>query len=154
MAKRVKVLFLCVGNSCRSQMAEAIARHKAADIIEPSSAGLAPLGEIAPPTLKVLDEAGISAAGQYSKPLRPEELSAADLVINITGRSGAAIFRYPTPPVEDWDVQDPFSLDLKIYREIRDEIDARIQDLAQRLRKHAGAQQATWGSAPDELEGA
>jgi arsenate reductase (thioredoxin) len=154
MAKRVKVLFLCVGNSCRSQMAEAIARHKAADIIEPSSAGLAPLGEVAPATLKVLDEAGISAAGQSSKPVRPEELAAVDLVINITGRPAAAIFRNPAPPVEDWDVQDPFSLDLKIYREIRDEIDARIQDLAQRLRKHAGAQQATWGSVPDELEGA
>ena len=76
MATRVKVLFLCIGNSCRSQMAEAIARHRAEDIIEPSSAGLVPFGEIAPPTLKVLDEAGISASGQYSKPLRPENFEA------------------------------------------------------------------------------
>jgi arsenate reductase len=154
MAKRVKDLFLCIGNSCRSQMAEAIARHKAADIIEPSSAGLAPLSEIAPPTLKVLEEEGISAAGQYSKPLAPEALSAADLVINISGRSGASLFRQPGPPVEDWEVKDPYSSDLEIYRGIRAEIDARVEDLAQRLRKQAGAQQATWGSVPDELEGA
>jgi len=134
MATRVKVLFLCIGNSCRSQMAEAIARHRADDIIKPSSAGLVPFGEIAPPTLKVLDEAGISASGQYSKPLRPEDLSSADLIINMSGRPSASVLRDAVPPAEDWDVGDPFGFDLAIYREIRDEIEARVADLAQRLR--------------------
>jgi arsenate reductase len=143
MATRVKVLFLCIGNSCRSQMAEAIARHRAADIIEPSSAGLVPFGEIAPPTLKVLDEAGIPASGQYSKPLRPEDLSSADLVINMSGRPSASLFRDAAPPVEDWDVGDPFGFDLAIYREIRDEIEARVEDLAQRLREKGDAQKPT-----------
>ena len=139
MATRVRVLFLCIGNSCRSQMAEAIARHRADDIIDPSSAGLVPFGEIAPPTLKVLEEAGISASGQYSKPLRPEELSSADLVINMSGRPSASLFRDAGPPVEDWDVGDPFGFDLAIYREIRDEIEARVEDLAQRLREKVDA---------------
>jgi arsenate reductase (thioredoxin) len=132
---RTKVLFLCVGNACRSQMAEAIANHVAADVIEPASAGLVPFGEITGPTLAVLGEHGFSAEGQYSKPLLPEELSAADLVVNMTGRSGTAIFTGPTPPLEDWDVGDPFGFNLTVYRGIRDQIESRVEDLARRLRE-------------------
>ena len=132
---RTKVLFVCVGNACRSQMAEAIAKHVAPDVIEPSSAGLAAFGEITGATLAVLTEIGISADGQHSKPLLPEELSAADLVVNMTGRSGSAIFTGPTPPVEDWDVGDPFGFDLLVYRGIRDQIEARVENLARRLRE-------------------
>jgi protein-tyrosine-phosphatase len=117
-------------------MAEAIAKHCAPDVIEPSSAGLVAFGEIAGPTLAVLSEHGFSAEGQHSKPLLPEELSAADLVVNMTGRSGSAIFSAPTPPVEDWDVGDPFGFNLTVYREIRDQIEARVEDLARRLREH------------------
>lgn len=135
MVVRAKVLFLCVGNACRSQMAEAIAKHVAADVIEPSSAGLVPFGEITGPTLAALAEHGFSAQGQHSKPLLPEELSAADLVVNMTGRLGAAIFTEPTPPLEDWDVGDPFGFNLGVYRQIRDQIEARVEDLARRLRE-------------------
>src|ERR1700676_4623846 len=103
MVMRKKVLYLCIGNACRSQMAEAIARHKASDVIEPSSAGLVPFGEIPSTTLTVLEENGISAAGQISKPLRSEDMSSADLIVNMTGRSGASIFKEPLPQVEDWD---------------------------------------------------
>ena len=135
MAPQTKVLFLCVGNACRSQMAEAIAKHVAADVIEPSSAGLVAYGQITEPTVAVLSEHGISTEGQSSKSLRPEDLSAAALVINMTGRSGAAIFTEPTPPMEDWDVGDPFGFNLAVYRAIRDQIEARVEDLARRLRE-------------------
>jgi protein-tyrosine-phosphatase len=120
-------------------MAEAIAKQIASDIIEPSSAGLVAFGEITRPTLAVLEEHGISAAGQRSKTLRPEHMSETDLLINMSGRSTAAIFDGPLPPAEDWDVGDPFGLDLAIYRNIRDQIEARVQDLALRLRKRADA---------------
>lgn len=116
-------------------MAEAIAKNVAADVIEPSSAGLVPFGEITGPTLAVLTEHGFSAEGQQSKPLLPEELFAADLVVNMTGRSGAALFTEPTPPLEDWDVGDPFGFNLTVYRQIRDQIEARVEDLARRLRE-------------------
>jgi arsenate reductase (thioredoxin) len=132
---RTKVLFLCVGNACRSQMAEAVAKHVATDVVEPTSAGLVPFGEITGPTLAVLREHGFSADGQFSKPLVPEELHAADLIVNMTGRSGRAIFTEPTPPVEDWDVGDPFGFNLAVYRGIRDEIESRVEDLARRLRE-------------------
>jgi arsenate reductase (thioredoxin) len=134
MPRRSKVLFVCIGNACRSQMAEAIARHAASDVIEASSAGLVPFGQIPATTGIVLDEIGVSTDGQTSKPLRAEDVSAADLVINMTGRPGEAVFDQPVPEYEDWDVGDPYGLDLAVYRAIRDEIEARIEDLALRLR--------------------
>ena len=139
MPTRTKVLFLCFGNACRSQMAEAIARNLAGDVIEATSAGLVPFGEIPATTLTVLAERGFSADGQRSKPLRPEDLSAVDLVINMSGRSGASIFSEPTPPFEDWDVGDPYGSNLTVYRDIRDQIEARVEDLAQRLRDRVDA---------------
>jgi protein-tyrosine-phosphatase len=59
----------------------------------------------------------------------------ADLVINMTGRHGAAIFTEPTPEFEDWDVGDPFGSSLAVYRGIRDQIGWRVEDLARRLRE-------------------
>jgi protein-tyrosine-phosphatase len=134
MRNRWNVLFVCIGNACRSQMAEAIARHNTSDVIEASSAGIVPFGQIPETTRIVLDELGISIDRQTSKPLRTEDLSAADLVINMTGRSGAAVFDEPLPQFEDWDVGDPYGLNLAVYRSIRDEIEARVEDLARRLR--------------------
>ena len=139
MPTRTKVLFLCIGNACRSQMAEAIAKYLAADVIEATSAGLVPFGEIPATTLAVLSERGFSAEGQTSKPLRPENLSAVDLVINMTGRSGASIFTERTPPFEDWEVGDPYGSNLSVYRVIRDQIEARVEELAQRLRDKVNA---------------
>jgi arsenate reductase len=135
MAPRTKVLFLCIGNACRSQMAEAIARYRASDVIDASSAGLVPFGEIPSTTLTVLRERGISAEGQSSKPLRSEDISAADIVINMTGRSRTTVFKEPVRRLEDWDVGDPYGLDLAVYRAIRDEIEVRVEDLARRLRE-------------------
>jgi arsenate reductase (thioredoxin) len=122
-------------------MAEAVARHRAADVIAASSAGLVPFGEIPETTLDVLTERGFSAEGQRSKALRPEELSAADLVINMTGRSGTSIFSEPRPPFEDWDVGDPYGLDLAVYRGICDQIEARVDELARRLRDKVNVNQ-------------
>ena len=139
MAARTKVLFLCIGNACRSQMAEAIAKHHASDVIEPSSAGLVPFGEIPSTTTLVLDELGISTEGQSSKPLRSEDLAAADIVINMTGRPGRSVFTDALAEIEDWDVGDPYGFNLSVYRGIRDEIETRVEDLARRLRARAEA---------------
>jgi len=142
MPPRTKVLFLCIGNACRSQMAEAIARYRASDVMEATSAGLVPFGEIPNTTLTVLREHGFSADGQSSKPLRPEDMSDADIVINMTGRPGATIFTEPVQRIEDWDVGDPYGFNLAVYRAIRDEIEARVEDLARRLREKGGSPEA------------
>jgi len=101
-----------------------------------------PFGDIPLTTLTVLSERGFSAEGQSSKPLRPEDLSVADLVINMTGRGGKSIFNTPTPAFEDWDVGDPYGLDLAVYCGIRNQIETRVEDLAQRLRDKVNVRQS------------
>lgn len=130
-----RVLFVCVGNSCRSQMAEALARHHAADVIEPASAGISPLGTIADQTRQVLLERGILMPGQRSKGTTEADIAAAQLIVNLTGIHGPALFRETVgAPIEDWEVTDPYGDEMEVYRRVCDEIEARILELAARLR--------------------
>jgi arsenate reductase (thioredoxin) len=129
----VKVLFVCMGNCVRSQMAEAIARHSASDIIEAESAGVSPLGFIDNTTQRVLRERGISFEGQFSKGLRTHTLKKPDLIVNMSGVPGASLFA--GKKFEDWRVQDPFGEDIEIHRLVCDDVEARIKDLAARLRR-------------------
>jgi len=129
---RKKILFVCIGNSCRSQIAEALARHSAADVLEASSAGISPLGKVAEPTRRVLLERGVSTDGQFSKSLREVEADAADLIVNMTGMPGTALF--PGATVVDWDVDDPYGEDLGTYRQICDDIEERLAQLTASLR--------------------
>ena len=131
--KKTKVLFICLGNSCRSPLAEAIARHRYPDLIEASSAGLMALGVIASPTTAVLTERKVPATGLASKPLTEQSRRAAELIINMSGRPGAWMSQDGGPRVEDWDVGDPYGSDLDVYREICDDIERRLKDLALRL---------------------
>jgi arsenate reductase len=133
LPKKTKVLFLCLGNSCRSPMAEAIARHRYPDLIEASSAGLMALGVIAPPTTAVLMERKVPATGLASKALTEQSRRAADLIINMSGRPAAWMSKDGGPRVEDWDVGDPYGSDLDVYRKICDDIESRLKDLALRL---------------------
>jgi arsenate reductase (thioredoxin) len=133
MPPLVKVLFVCVGNCVRSQMAEAIARHDASDIIEAESAGVSPLGFIDNTTQRVLRERSISFEGQFSKGLRTHTLKTPDLVVNMSGIPGASLFGGQR--FEDWQVQDPFGEGIETHRRICDDIEARIKDLAARLRQ-------------------
>jgi arsenate reductase len=133
-----RVLFVCVGNTCRSLMAEALARHLAPDVIAASSAGVAPLGYVCPSTRAVLDEIGVSSAGQESKPLLAIDVATAHLLINMSGRP----LSLPETAVEDWPVADPFGQNLAAYRNARDEIERRITDLAKRLRTSVARQRA------------
>ncbi len=133
MAKRVRVLFVCIGNSCRSPIAEAIARHVASDVMEASSAGVAPLGYIAESTRQALLERGIRMDGQFSKGINDDALlHPADLIVNMTGRPSARLF--PNCNCEDWNVEDPYGEEMETYRRICDDIEARVADLAARLR--------------------
>src|ERR1700735_2460414 len=136
----VKVLFVCVGNCVRSQMAEAIARHDSSDIIEAESAGLSPLGFIDNTTQRVLRERGISFEGQFSKGLRTHTLKTPDLIVNMSGIPGASLFAGKA--FEDWPVPDPFGEDAETHRRICDDIEARIKELSTRLRQTQSKQTA------------
>jgi len=133
--KRTRVLFVCVGNSCRSPMAEALARHSASDVIEATSAGISPLGHVADLTRKILLEKGVNATGLESKGVREAAAVAPNLLINMTGIPGRTIF--PDMIVEDWDVEDPYGEDLATYRRICEDIEGRVEELAERLRREA-----------------
>jgi arsenate reductase len=132
MAGPVKVLFVCVGNCVRSQMAEAIARHRASDVIAPESAGVHPLGFIDPTARSVLTDRGISMDGQFSKGLHNHTLASPDLIINMSGMPGQHLFRGQA--FEDWPVPDPFGECVEMHRRICDDIEARIEELVARLR--------------------
>jgi len=132
MGERVKVLFVCMGNCVRSQMAEGVARREAADVIAAESAGIHPLGFIDPTAQAVLRERDIPIDGQFSKGLHNSTLAKPDLIINMSGLPGKARFRGHT--FEDWNVADPFGEDMETHRRICDDIERRIADLAARLR--------------------
>lgn len=134
---RLKVLFLCVGNACRSPMAEAIARRDAADVLEASSAGMAPIGSVMLLTRKTLESNGYSIEGLSSKGISKDAWEAADLVVNMSGRSREVLFA-DWKKVEDWKVEDPYGADPALYQRIFEEIEVRVRDLAERLRARAG----------------
>jgi protein-tyrosine-phosphatase len=137
MKAPVRVLFVCVGNCVRSQMAEAIARHCCADIILAESAGVSPLGFIDTTTQAVLREHGIPFDGQFSKGLCSHTLRKPDVVINMSGIHGKALF--PEHDVEDWAVRDPFGEAIELHRTIFDDIEGRVTLLAARLRTRAAS---------------
>jgi protein-tyrosine-phosphatase len=122
-----KVLFICLGNSCRSIMAEALARHRCGDRWETASAGLSPLGVVAPETLKVLAEMGVDPAGLHSKGLRNFDLTEYHLIVNLTEHSlgGRIPPAYPGRVLHR-PVLDPYGGSLEDYRQSRDAINRLI----------------------------
>jgi len=133
-AKKVRVLFVCIGNACRSPMAEAVAKREAADVLEASSAGLYPLGEIPDETQETLSRNGYSAVGLSSKPITNKAWNEADLVINLSGRIRDIAFDDPAK-VEDWEVADPYGANPAFYQTILEQLQQRIRLLANRLRR-------------------
>jgi arsenate reductase len=132
MPHPVKVLFVCMGNCVRSQMAEAIARQDASDIVAPESAGVHPLGFIDNTTQRVLRERSISFDGQYSKGTRDHSLKKPDLIVNISGVPGSTLFA--GLKFEDWQIDDPFGEAIETHRRICDDIERNVRELAARLR--------------------
>jgi arsenate reductase (thioredoxin) len=122
-----EVLFVCVQNAGRSQMASAILRHLAGDRVHVRTAGSDPAGEVRSSVLTALDEIGVPLAGEYPKPLTDEVVRAADVVI--TMGCGDACPIYPGRRYLDWDLPDPVGRPLTEVREIRDDIERRIREL-------------------------
>jgi protein-tyrosine-phosphatase len=115
-------------------MAEAIARYDAADVIEPHSAGLSPLGYVADLTKHTLISNGYSATGLSSDPMTQETCDAADVIINMTGRAWEETL-WDHEKVEDWMVRDPFGADSDTYQKVFEGIKRRVHQLALALRE-------------------
>ena len=122
-----EVLFVCVQNAGRSQMASAILRSLAGDQVRVRTAGSEPAERVNPLVVNVLDEVGIPIDGEYPKPLTDEVVRAADYVI--TMGCGDACPVYPGRRYLDWDLADPAGLPIEGVRAIRDDVTRRVRDL-------------------------
>ena len=132
-----RVLFVCIGNSCRSPMAEAIARHKYGDLMEASSAGVGPAPIVQPQTYQCLAEKEI--------PLEPDKLPvrldksdwrSMDVIINISGMGILPMIPDFKGGTLIWDVPDPMGQPMAAYRAARDQLERMIDRLAGMLRSN------------------
>lgn len=128
-----EVLFVCVHNAGRSQMAAALLAHHGGDRVVVRSAGTAPADEINPAVVEVMDELGIDLLASGARPKRLEEaaVKASDVVITMGCGDTCPVF--PGTRYLDWDLDDPSGQGADAVRVIRDEIDARVRELLREL---------------------
>jgi arsenate reductase (thioredoxin) len=131
MSVKPAVLFVCVHNAGRSQLAAGLLKLRSQGRIEVRSAGSAPADEINPAAVEAMDELGIDLGEEFPKPLTDDAVAAADVVITMGCGNACPVF--PGKRYEDWDLEDPSGKDLETVRRIRDEIDARVQRLVREL---------------------
>jgi arsenate reductase len=130
-----EILFVCVHNAGRSQMAAALAKYLSAGKVHVRSAGSAPDQQIHPLTATVLAERGIQISEAFPKPLTNEVVRAADVII--TMGCGDACPVLPGKRYEEWDVGDPAGQPIEVVRKIRDDIQARVTTLLGELFDHS-----------------
>jgi protein-tyrosine-phosphatase len=122
----VKILFVCIGNSCRSQMAEAWANHYGNGRLLAFSAGSHPLGEITAETFEVMREKGISLEGQWSKGLRDVPLAEMDVVVGMGCEVACPVPGGFRGRVVEWNVPDPYARGMDSFRSVRDLIERQV----------------------------
>ena len=127
-----RVLFLCIGNSCRSQMAEGFAARYGRDVLQAASAGLAPASIVQPLTRKVMEAKNIDISHQYPKDLGSMDLSAFDIIVNMSGRKLPVT---AAKEVLDWKIEDPIGKEESVYVAVRDKIEMQVMGLILALRQ-------------------
>jgi arsenate reductase (thioredoxin) len=126
-----EVLFVCVHNAGRSQMAAGLLKLRSGGKIHVRSAGSAPGEEINPAVIEAMNEIGVDMSEEFPKPLTDEFVQAADVVITMGCGDACPIF--PGKRYEDWELDDPAGRDVDAVRLIRDEIDRRVRRLMAEL---------------------
>jgi len=133
--KKLRVLFVCVGNACRSQMAEGFAKYLGGDVMEAQSAGMMPLGSVPQQTRKVMLEKESPIDEQFPKGVEVFRNTAFDLVINM---SGIMLPKGLKEKERVWTVADPYGRSDGAYRQVRDEIEGKVKELAEQIRLAGG----------------
>jgi len=133
-----EVLFVCVHNAGRSQMAAGLVKLRSDGRVQVRSAGSDPGDEINPAVVEAMADVGVDLSEEFPKPLTDEVVRAADVVV--TMGCGDACPIYPGKRYQDWSVDDPAGQDGATVRRIRDEIDRRVQTLVAELLGERGAQ--------------
>jgi protein-tyrosine-phosphatase len=128
-----EVLFVCVHNAGRSQIAAALLDARSGGSVHVRSAGSAPAGSINSVVVEAMNEIGIDIGKEFPKPMTDDIVRAADVVI--TMGCGDACPIYPGKRYEDWEVEDPAGKDLAAVRRIREDIERRVEQLIEQLRQ-------------------
>ena len=131
MADKPSVLFVCVHNAGRSQMAAALLDHHAQGEVTVRSAGSEPTDRINPAVVEVMNELGLDLSRKLPKPLTDDAVQASDVVVTM-GCGDACPF-YPGKRYLDWNLEDPAGKDEDTVRRIRDDIDRRVRALLEEL---------------------
>ena len=131
MGEIPEVLFVCVHNAGRSQMAAALLEHHAEGRVRVGSAGTTPAGEVNPSVVAAMAELGIDLSGERPKGLSQEAVRESDVVITMGCGDACPVF--PGSRYLDWDLPDPAGRSVEEVRPIRDEIDRRVRDLLEEL---------------------
>lgn len=126
-----EVLFVCVHNAGRSQMAAGLLDRIAAGRVRVRSAGSDPAEELNPAAREAMAEVGIDISEEFPKPLSDDAVETADAVVTM-GCGDTCPF-YPGKRYEDWELEDPDGRDIEAVREIRDEIERRVRELVEEL---------------------
>ena len=132
-----EVLFVCVQNAGRSQMAAALLDQYADGRVHVRSAGSEPADQVNPAVVEAMSELGVDLSKEFPKPMTDEAVRAADTVI--TMGCGDACPIYPGKRYEDWEIDDPAETDLEGVRRIRDEISQRVRTLLDEVAPESGA---------------
>ena len=128
-----RILFVCVGNSCRSQMAEGFAKHYGKGKVEVKSAGTKPASQVSGKGTTVMAEEGVDISFQYPKGLSDSDFDWADKVVLMGCGVECPNVGSISEKVEDWGIDDPVGQPIEFYREIRDKIKKKVIDLLDRI---------------------
>jgi arsenate reductase len=131
---KTKVLFVCIGNQIRSQMAEGFARHSGGAFVTVFSAGVAHSGIVGHETVEVMREKGIDISRQYSKGLSDVPIGEMDYIVNISGYPAEKVFPAAVnAKVIVWDISDPLGEGVDKFRTARDIIEAKVDALLREI---------------------
>jgi arsenate reductase len=131
MSEIPEVLFVCVHNAGRSQMAAALLDHHAAGRVRVTSAGSAPADQVNPAVVEVMREVGLDLTKEFPKRLTTDAVRAADIVVTMGCGDACPVF--PGKRYLDWQLDDPAGRDVAAVRPIRDDIDHRVRTLLEEL---------------------
>jgi len=131
---RKKVLFVCIGNSCRSQMAEGFARAYGADIMSVESAGLSPAAIVQPETRKVMAERNVRIDEHFPKGMEILAREKFDVIVNMSGQKLPLVPGAQGAKVREWRVKDPMGQSDAIYKTVVEQIEALVMRLILEMR--------------------
>ena len=138
--RKTRVLFVCIGNMCRSPMAEGFARKFGGDSLEIYSAGTNPTGVVSEDAIEIMREVKVDIARLQSKGLDEVPLADMDVVVSMAPRAAAVIVpRGFQGRTIDWNVEDPVGKSLTVFRRVRGDLEVRVKNLIDDIRREPRA---------------